>query len=108
MTFVSSSTLLKQKMGWMSGQNGLIQTLRSHFFLKNIGKKVAEYESSCCYCQIFTNKVNRHLLTYLGRNVHRFLWTINHQESYCGKLVTSTSARSVRLMKNSIPKSRVT
>ena len=74
---VSNSTLLKRDKiilpkiifekaiklaysGAHPGQNGLICRLRSHFFIKNIEKKVAEYLNSCSYCQMFTNKVYRH------------------------------------------------
>ena len=38
-------------------QNGLIWKLRSHFFMKNLEKN---FDNSCSYCQMFTNKVYGH------------------------------------------------
>ena len=52
------------KTSWTSGahpeQNGVIGRLRTHFFIKNVDKKVAEYVNSFSYCQMFTNKVYKH------------------------------------------------
>ena len=67
-TCVSSGTLLKHDKiilpktffekaiklthsGAHPGQNRLIRRLRSHFFIKNLEKKIAEYVNSCSYCQ---------------------------------------------------------
>ena len=76
-TYVANGTLLKQDKiilpetlsekainlahnGAHPGQNGLIQKLRSHFFIKNLKQKVSEFVNNCFHCQIFTNKVYRH------------------------------------------------
>ena len=76
-TYVANGTLLKQDKiilpetlyekaiklahsGAHPGQNGLIRRLRSHFFIKNLEKKVSEFVNNCFHCQMFTNKVYRH------------------------------------------------